>query len=119
MSDKTALCSVLAASASHARLSMATLHLSVAYPLKYRSMALRGLQERAAHANSKADPDNPVCLVALTTILGLLIDDLITYRGEFPALTQLADFWTRKYVSPDQDCYDSTVFHFLAEQITM
>lgn len=74
-----------------------------------------GLQ-RAAHASEMTAS---VSLVALTTLLGLLIDDIITYDRTSPTLLRLTDYWAgvgkRLYHHPQQQ----TIRQFLLDQVLL
>ena len=113
MRDKMALCSVLAVSASHIRLSRTDI--SSARSFEYRSIAILGLQKAALASDSA--PSMP--LTALATILGLLIDDMITCSREFSVLVKLTSFWAVKHRSLNRTSDETAAFHFLLDQISM
>ncbi|KAM0417084.1 hypothetical protein ACHAPT_012922 [Fusarium lateritium] len=111
--DKMAFSSILAASASHTRLSRAAI--SVVHQLKYRSTAFVGLQT-VAHTSEMT---SSVSLAALTTLLGLLIDDMITCSREFPALVQLTSYWARMGASLRHSPEQKAMRQFLLDQILL
>ncbi|KAF5720741.1 NTF2 [Fusarium mundagurra] len=111
--SKMASSSIIAASAGHVRLLRKSL--PVTHQLKYRSIAMVGLQG-AAHVSEMTAS---VSLVALTTLLGLLIDDIITYDRMLPTLLRLTNYWVgvgeRLYHYPQQQ----TIRQFLLDQVLL
>ncbi|KAI5463909.1 hypothetical protein BGZ63DRAFT_353811 [Mariannaea sp. PMI_226] len=105
--------SLLAGSASHIQLArgknMAIHH------LEYRSTAFEELRQ----ASSRSQLDFTISLPALSAILGLLIDDMITYSRDFPTLLNLAIFWIRKDCLCSHEPEEEAMRRFLLDQIQM
>ncbi|KAJ5605322.1 hypothetical protein N7510_010476 [Penicillium lagena] len=111
MSNETVQNSFLAASASHIQAIRGTY--STVEIVKYRSAAVRGLQKVSTERFSDSDS-----VSALATILGLLIDDIISGTREYPTLVRLVDSWARMSISHKQKSSEVLV-QFLLDQIQM
>ncbi|KAL2852941.1 hypothetical protein BJY01DRAFT_83150 [Aspergillus pseudoustus] len=113
LSNKMVMGSLLAASSSHIQIR------HVGRPtvcgLKYRLSAI--LELRKASERSQADVTSSETVFALTTILGLLIEDMISGIKEFSVLLKLVDFWMRTSACTDPDA--SATRCFLIEQINL
>lgn len=82
---------------------------------KYRSITFSNLQQPSTHR----EPESTLPLLALSDILGLLIDDIIAGTGEVPALLHMAQFWIRINHNHSPGPREKTIFHFLLDQIQM
>jgi hypothetical protein len=111
--NKMVMCSVLAASASH--LQMAGAAKMAVGRLQYRSRAFASLQQ----AENQLAGEQIICLMALATIMGLLIDDMIGGNREHATLLKLADFWV-SVKCPRGHKSDNRITHvFLKEQLQL
>jgi hypothetical protein len=107
------LSSLLAASASHMQLTHGR---SIAvHRFKYRSITFAELQQ----ASDRQNPEPTLPLLALSAILGLLIDDMIAGAAEFPALLQMTQFWIREGHHQNHGPREKTTLRFLLDQIQM
>jgi hypothetical protein len=102
---------LLAASASQMKGTQAAMAVK---SLGYRSAAIRGLQQ----ASKELQIDTKSALLTLATILGLLIDDVMSQNKDFLALVGLADSWT-SLNPPTNDRSHIPLRQFLLDQIQM
>lgn len=102
---------LLAASASQMKGTQAAMAVK---SLGYRSAAIRGLQQ----ASKELQIDTKSALLTLATILGLLIDDVMSQNKDFLALVRLADSWT-SLNPPTNDRSHIPLRQFLLDQIQM
>lgn len=111
--NEMVMCSLLAASAGHLQMTGAA-KLAVGR-LQYRSRAFASLRQ----AENQLAGDHLICLMALATIMGLLIDDMIVGNREHATLLKLADFWVT-VKCPRGERSDNRMTHvFLTDQLQL
>ncbi|GAD91484.1 conserved hypothetical protein [Paecilomyces variotii No. 5] len=112
LSSRLVLNSLLAASASY--IEIARSGRSSIGRLRYKSSAIKELRQISTHGQT----DLTTHLIALTAILGLLIEDMISSNRDFPVLLKLAQFWISTS-SRTVDLENKTTRLFLVEQIQL
>lgn len=111
LSSRMVLSSLLAASASHIQITHFR-ELAV-HRFKYRSITFANLQQ----ASIQREPGPTLPLLAVSAILGLLIDFNIAGTGELPALFHTAQFWVRINHNHSRGLREKTKLCFLLDQI--
>lgn len=102
---------ILAASAGHLEITQAS-KVSLG-ALEYRSAAIAGLREASHHP-----PSDPLSrLSILATILGLLVDDMISGQKEFQTLIGLANSWDQLSLPLGSTSSEADSREFLQDQI--
>ncbi|KAL3465838.1 hypothetical protein BJX64DRAFT_251997 [Aspergillus heterothallicus] len=113
LNSEMVMSSLLAASAIHIQVERTSNPTVCA--LKYRSTAVVNLRQASLRPHANSDARDTI--FALSTILGLFIEDIISGNKEFPMLLKLATFWMSSNACSDPDAI--AVHCFLTEQINL
>lgn len=113
LNSKMVMSSLLTVSASHMQLLQ--LRNIAVHRYIYRSITFTELQQ----ASSEQDPNHVLPLLALASILGLLIEDIIAGTAEFPALLRMTQFWICRDHFHNYGPQEKTTLRFLLDQIQL